>query len=169
MHLGRRPKTRVRMVSTLNTRATNLSLRSDRKNNRESLEQLPSLIQKLTQEVKDLKASNAELVQNFRYKEGAASLEGLSATLRKTPDISPSIDRSGTISLDASPSSSRLPRVPFLTMCSALPQGSNPSHQLPDRQRWTQSRIAALLPERNILWGLISHFVSVLLDVDQGI
>ncbi|KAI4169805.1 MAG: hypothetical protein LQ343_005454 [Gyalolechia ehrenbergii] len=60
----------------------------------ESLEQLPSLIQKLTQEVKDLKASNAELVQNFRYKEGAASLEGLSATLRKTPDISPSIDRS---------------------------------------------------------------------------
>lgn len=128
------------------------------KNNRESLEQLPSLIQKLTQEVKELKASNAELVQNFLHKGGTTSLEDRSTTLRKTQDVSPVVGRSGTSSLNPVSSPSRLPRAPFLTMCSALPQGSDLSHQNPDRQRWTHSRIAALLPESNLLWGLLCHF-----------
>ncbi|KAL8935835.1 MAG: hypothetical protein Q9216_005235 [Gyalolechia sp. 2 TL-2023] len=131
------------------------------KNNRESLEQLPNLIQKLTQEVKELKASNADLVQNFRHKDGAAPLLDQSATFRKTSDSSPLVGRSGTISLDSFSSSSRLPPAPFLTMCSALPQGSDPSYQSPDRPHWTLSRIAALLPESNLLWGLISHFFHV--------
>lgn len=131
------------------------------KNNRESLEQLPSLIQKLTQEVKELKASNAELVQNFLHKGGTTSLEDRSTTLRKTQDVSPVVGRSGTSSLNPVSSPSRLPRAPFLTMCSALPQGSDLSHQNPDRQRWTHSRIAALLPESNLLWGLLCHFFHV--------
>ncbi|KAL9595428.1 MAG: hypothetical protein Q9219_006445 [cf. Caloplaca sp. 3 TL-2023] len=59
------------------------------KNNRESLEQLPSLIQKLTQEVKELKTSNSELMQNIRYKEGTTTLGGIPAPLGATPDASP--------------------------------------------------------------------------------
>lgn len=149
------------MVSTLNTRVTNPGLLSDRKNNRESLEQLPSLIQKLTQEVKELKASNAELVHNFQHKEGIAPLESRSTTFRKSQDVSPMIGRSATSSLNSVSSPPRLPRGPFLTMCSALPQGSDISHQSPDRQRWAQSQIVALLPESNLLWGLLCHFVSI--------
>ncbi|MCJ1475048.1 hypothetical protein MMC13_003708 [Lambiella insularis] len=60
-----------------------------RKTNRESLEQLPNLILKLTEEVKELKLSNSEFMENIRYKEAAASLKGLSAKLCTMPDISP--------------------------------------------------------------------------------
>ena len=72
---------------------------SVRKNNRESLEQLPNLILKLTEEVKEPKTSNSELMENIRYSEGAASLEGLLAKLSTTPDISPLLGRSGASSL----------------------------------------------------------------------
>ena len=47
-----------------------------RKNNRESLEQLPNLILTLTEEVKELKLSNSELMENMRYREVVARLEG---------------------------------------------------------------------------------------------
>lgn len=44
-----------------------------------------------------------------------------------------------------------------------LPQGLDCPYQSPNRRRWTQSRIAALLPESSLLWGLISHFVRIIL------
>lgn len=58
------------------------------KNNRESLDQLPNLISKLTEEFKELKTSNTELIDNIR-RERASSVEGFSATLSTTDDISP--------------------------------------------------------------------------------
>ncbi|KAL9628918.1 MAG: hypothetical protein Q9164_007100, partial [Protoblastenia rupestris] len=50
------------------------------------LEQLPNLILKLMEEVKELKLSNSDLIENIHYKEGVASLEGFSATLSTVPD-----------------------------------------------------------------------------------
>jgi len=134
-----------------------------RKNNRESLEQLPNLILKLTEEVKELKTSNSELMENIRYKEGAASLEGLSAKLSTTPDIIPSLGRSDASSLRCFTTVS-VGTSPILTMCSSFPQGSDSPYQSPNRKRWTQSRTATLLPESPVLWGLISQFVSITLS-----
>ena len=70
-----------------------------RKNNRESLEQLPTLILKLTEEVKELRMLNSDIMENMRYKEGAVYLEGFSPELSMTPDISELAGRSGTSSL----------------------------------------------------------------------
>lgn len=65
-----------------------------RKNNRESLEQLPDLILKLTEEVRELKTSNLEFMDNIRYQEGVASLEALSTPSSTTPAITSFVGRS---------------------------------------------------------------------------
>ncbi|KAL8835904.1 MAG: hypothetical protein Q9170_003131 [Blastenia crenularia] len=56
------------------------------KNNRESLEQLPSLIQKLTQEVKELKTSNTEMMANFRHNDGVAPMRAFATAQSTIPD-----------------------------------------------------------------------------------
>ena len=69
-----------------------------RKTNRESLE-LPTLILKLAEEVKELKMVNSEFMENMRYKEGAVSFEAFSAKLSTMPDISELDGSSGANSL----------------------------------------------------------------------
>ena len=160
MRLGGRPKTRVSFVQALHFDFMILIIDHGvpfppvRKNDRESLEQLPDLILKLTEEVKELKISNLELMENMRYNEGGASLEGLPVKLSTTPDISPLVGRSA-----AQPcvywNEPHADRVLF------LPQGSDSPYQSFVGKRWTQSRIAALLPESHLLRGLISQFVSL--------
>ena len=73
-----------------------------RKNNRESLDKLPSLISKLTEEVKELKISSSKLMENMRYKGGAPFLEGLSVTSSMAPDIRPLLGTSGASCLSCS-------------------------------------------------------------------
>lgn len=58
-----------------------------RKNNRENLEQLPKLIQKLTEEVNELKSSNLALIENIRYSGTTASPVALPENLSLVTDI----------------------------------------------------------------------------------
>ena len=73
-----------------------------RKNNRESLEKLPSLISKLTEEVKELKMSSSKLMESMRYKGGAPFLDSFSVTSSMAPDISPLLGTSGASCLRCS-------------------------------------------------------------------
>ncbi|KAH2781120.1 hypothetical protein KXW05_003025 [Aspergillus fumigatus] len=100
------------------------------RNHRESLEQLPKLILKLTAEVQELKTSNSALVENIRNN-GKELAE----------------------SLDLTPLDSRPP--------SHLRSGSSSAGYISwDHQQWTPSQLLALLPESQLLWGLISHYIS---------
>ncbi|KAF4225160.1 hypothetical protein CNMCM6805_006996 [Aspergillus fumigatiaffinis] len=105
------------------------------RNHRESLEQLPKLILKLTEEVQELKTSNSALIENIRGK-GKEFAESLDLT---TLDYGPpSHGRSGSSSVGGIGRDSSLAS---------------------DHRQWTPSRLMALLPENRLLCGLISHYV----------
>lgn len=65
-----------------------------RKNKRGSLEELPTLIVKLTEEINELKTSNSEFMENLRYQKGAMPLEGLATPLSTMPAMNSSVGRS---------------------------------------------------------------------------
>lgn len=101
MYLGGRSKARVSFCPNLALCFDDLQnlilarhISPVRKNNRESLEQLPNLILKLTEEVKELKLSNSEFMENIRYLEGAASMEVRPSTRSTKPAINPLVGRS---------------------------------------------------------------------------
>jgi 3-phosphoglycerate kinase len=68
----------------------------NRKNNRENLEQLPKLIQKLTEEVNELKSSNLALIENIRFNGGTSSLDAMSESFSVVPD-SHKVSRAGSV------------------------------------------------------------------------
>ncbi|RHZ55534.1 Zn(II)2Cys6 transcription factor domain-containing protein, partial [Aspergillus thermomutatus] len=105
------------------------------RNHRESLEQLPKLILKLTEEVQELKTSNSALIQNIRSKEKEFAESRDLTTLDYRP---PSHGGSGSSSVGGI--------------------GWDSPARASDRRPWTPSRLIALLPESRLLWGLISHY-----------
>ncbi|PYH43125.1 Zn(II)2Cys6 transcription factor domain-containing protein [Aspergillus saccharolyticus JOP 1030-1] len=107
------------------------------RNHRESLEQLPKLILKLTEEIQQLKTSNSALIENIKSR-GKELAGGL--------DLTPLDSRPQ--SHDGSDNNSAH-YIGWDFLC-----------QIPDRKQWTPSRLIALLPESQLLWGLISHYIS---------
>ncbi|KAF7712295.1 Fungal Zn(2)-Cys(6) binuclear cluster domain-containing protein [Penicillium ucsense] len=106
------------------------------RNHRDSLEQLPKLILKLTEEVQELKTLNTALIENIRSKSKDPT-EGLDLTL-----------------LDYRPPSRGVSSGSSAGFVGWDLQGQNP-----DLNQW-KSSLLGLLPESSLLWGLISHYIS---------
>ncbi|EAW12209.1 putative C6 finger domain protein [Aspergillus clavatus NRRL 1] len=105
------------------------------RSHRESLEQLPKLILKLTEEVKQLKTSNSALIENIRGKG-----DSLPESLGLTPG-------------DSRPSS----HAATNSICTGW--GVDSPCRAAEHKQWTPLRIVALLPESALVWGLISHYI----------